>query len=60
MEAWTNTKVLKKGIKIEDVKSILQPLEIKNNIKQEKKEDLKKMIPFLKEESKDFYKELID
>ena len=58
IEPWSQTKVLRKGVKLEDLKQLPEHLNPINNMKKEKKDDLKTMIPFLKEENKDFYRKL--
>lgn len=51
--------VFKKGVKKETLKGLELPrLELSSRLKSEKKEDLKKIIPYLREENKIFYHEL--
>lgn len=60
VEPWGQTKVIKKGMKIESLKGLeLTRLEMEGRLKTEKKEDLKKFIPYLKEENKFFYEEIV-
>lgn len=53
------TIVFRKGVKKETIGEGLPQLEMTERLKNEKKEDLKKMFPYLKEENKDFYNELV-
>jgi len=60
LETWNTCKVLKKGITTQKIKdSILPTLPCHNSISAEKKRDLQQMLPYLKEENRAFYEELI-
>lgn len=59
IEPWVKIKVFKKGVDEEQVLQNLQKLKTKNRLSQEKKADIVKMIPYLKEENKDFYGNLV-
>lgn len=52
-------KVFRKGVKKETIGEGLPHLEMTEILKNEKKEDMKKMFPYLNEENKDFYNELV-
>lgn len=58
-DSWMEINVFKKNITKEHITSPLEQLDTGNKIKHEKKEDIKKIIPYLREENKDFYNELI-
>lgn len=60
VEPWVKMNVFKKGIRMETLKGMQLPqLNIEGRLKNEKKEDLKKFIPYLKNENKTFYEELV-
>lgn len=60
MEAWKSTKVFKKNISPEIIQNMtLPPLECQSKISKEKKENLKKIIPYVKEENKGFFEDLV-
>ncbi|KAL4152779.1 hypothetical protein QTP88_000612 [Uroleucon formosanum] len=61
LEAWSACKVIKKGVTVNTIKEMdLPSLVCENkNISVEKKKDLQQMLPFLKEENKEFFEKLI-
>ncbi|KAG8325269.1 hypothetical protein J6590_071924 [Homalodisca vitripennis] len=60
VETWKQTNIFKKGVKKEDIQGLELPrLETEGRIKPEMKEDLRKFLPYLKEENKLFYQELL-
>lgn len=60
LEDWREYNVLKKGVKPEDLVNFqLRTLQCKNSLSEAKKKDLKAMIPFLKNENKQFFEELV-
>jgi hypothetical protein len=60
LESWSSCKVLKKGVKVNTIKEMdLPSLVCENKISVEKKKDLQQMLPFLKEENKNFLEQLI-
>jgi len=59
LEAWSACKVIKKGVTVNTIKEMdLPSLVCENKISVEKK-DLQQMLPFLKEENKEFFEKLI-
>ena len=62
IEPWQHISILKKGIKIEDIKNMqLSTLQAKSHLPQEKKKDLSQMIQYLtKEDDKNFYRGIIE
>nr|XP_022909003.1 uncharacterized protein LOC111420275 [Onthophagus taurus] len=59
LEPWKITNVFKKNITKNHIVGMNLPqLEMATRLNNEKKADLKKMIPYLKEENKQFYREL--
>uniref|UniRef100_A0A1B6KRP9 Uncharacterized protein n=1 Tax=Graphocephala atropunctata TaxID=36148 RepID=A0A1B6KRP9_9HEMI len=57
VETWKHTNIFKKGVKKEDIQGLELPrLEMEGRIKPEKKEDLRKFLPYLKEENSCFIK----
>lgn len=61
IEQWKHFNVFKKGVKPEDLANYQLPqLQCNNRLSEAKKKDLKAMIPFLKNESKPFYEDLVN
>ena len=63
LEAWSTCKVLKKGVTTNNniIKDLVLPSQpSKNNLSAEKKRDLQQMLPYLKEDNRAFFKELIN
>lgn len=61
LEAWNTCKVFKKGVTVNKIKDLLLPSQpCKNNLSGEKKKDLQQMLPYLKEENRAFFEELIN
>ena len=61
IETWKEVMVFKKNIKADDLVRYQIPLLPQNNkLSTEKKRDLKRMIPFLKEENKQFFDDLVN
>lgn len=60
LEAWNKVQVLKKGVQQDDVsKFLLNKLDDGVELSQAKKNDIAKMIPYLDENNKEFYRKLV-
>ncbi|KAE9536991.1 hypothetical protein AGLY_006798 [Aphis glycines] len=60
LEAWRACKVIKKGVTVNTIEEMdLPSLVCENKISVEKKKDLQQMLPFLKDENKEFFEKLI-
>lgn len=60
LEAWKFTKVFKKNISPKTIQNMtLPPLECQNKISNEKKENFKKIIPYVKDENQGFFEDLV-
>ena len=61
LDAWNIFKLLKKGVKVNTIKEMNLPsLVYENKMSVEKKRDLRQMLPFLKQENKQFFEQLIE